>query len=46
MMIRQRFRYGANPRRPLLPMGEDEGAALFKNKYIEALMEEERKLEK
>lgn len=45
MMVRQVFGFGANPRRPLQTMAEAEGAALFKHKYIEALLKEERSLQ-
>ncbi|KAH8895534.1 putative dihydrodipicolinate synthase [Thozetella sp. PMI_491] len=45
MLVSQRFGYGANPRRPLLAMKNEEGVALMKNKYIAQLLEEEAVLE-
>ncbi|KAH8655400.1 putative dihydrodipicolinate synthase [Xylariales sp. PMI_506] len=45
MLIHQRFGYSANPRRPLLPMANEVGAALMESKYIAAVMKEEQALE-
>lgn len=43
-ILHRRFGYGKKPRRPLLPMSEDNADVLMSNPYIQNLMAAEEQL--